>query len=242
MKYVIEVKKMSMSFNVLNEKVTSLKEFFIKFLKGNIKYKKFNALNDINFSIQKGEVVGLIGFNGAGKSTLLKLISGVLTPTEGTVIIEGRIAPLIELGAGFDPELTGRENVVLNSKLLGFSKKEIKDRMDSIIEFSELKDFIDIPLKNYSSGMLARLGFSIATSYTPEVLIVDEVLSVGDFHFQEKSIKKIHDMIQGGTTVFFVSHNIQQVRELCTRVIWIDNGNLKADGDVESITEEYMRS
>ena len=156
--------------------------------------------------------------------------------------IEGRIAPLIELGAGFDPELTGRENVVLNSKLLGFSKKEIKDRMDSIIEFSELKDFIDIPLKNYSSGMLARLGFSIATSYTPEVLIVDEVLSVGDFHFQEKSIKKIHDMIQDGTTVFFVSHNIQQVRELCTRVIWIDNGNLKADGDVESITEEYMRS
>lgn len=242
MKYVIEVKKMSMSFNVLNEKVTSLKEFFIKFLKGNIKYRKFNALNDINFSIQKGEVVGLIGFNGAGKSTLLKLISGVLTPTEGSVTIEGRIAPLIELGAGFDPELTGRENVVLNSKLLGFSKKEIKDRMDSIIEFSELKDFIDIPLKNYSSGMLARLGFSIATSYTPEVLIVDEVLSVGDFHFQEKSIKKIHDMIQGGTTVFFVSHNIQQVRELCTRVIWIDNGNLKADGDVESITEEYMRS
>lgn len=242
MKYVIEVKKMSMSFNVLNEKVTSLKEFFIKFLKGNIKYRKFNALNDINFSIQKGEVVGLMGFNGAGKSTLLKLISGVLTPTEGSVTIEGRIAPLIELGAGFDPELTGRENVVLNSKLLGFSKKEIKDRMDSIIEFSELKDFIDIPLKNYSSGMLARLGFSIATSYTPEVLIVDEVLSVGDFHFQEKSIKKIHDMIQGGTTVFFVSHNIQQVRELCTRVIWIDNGNLKADGDVESITEEYMRS
>lgn len=242
MKYVIEVKKMSMSFNVLNEKVTSLKEFFIKFLKGNIKYRKFNALNDINFSIQKGEVVGLIGFNGAGKSTLLKLISGVLTPTEGSVTIEGRIAPLIELGAGFDPELTGRENVVLNSKLLGFSKKEIKDRMDSIIGFSELKDFIDIPLKNYSSGMLARLGFSIATSYTPEVLIVDEVLSVGDFHFQEKSIKKIHDMIQGGTTVFFVSHNIQQVRELCTRVIWIDNGNLKADGDVESITEEYMRS
>jgi ABC-2 type transport system ATP-binding protein len=242
MKYVIEVKKMSMSFNVLNEKVTSLKEFFIKFLKGNIKYRKFNALNNINFSIQKGEVVGLIGFNGAGKSTLLKLISGVLTPTEGSVTIEGRIAPLIELGAGFDPELTGRENVVLNSKLLGFSKKEIKDRMDSIIEFSELKDFIDIPLKNYSSGMLARLGFSIATSYTPEVLIVDEVLSVGDFHFQEKSIKKIHDMIQGGTTVFFVSHNIQQVRELCTRVIWIDNGNLKADGDVESITEEYMRS
>ena len=242
MKYVIEVKKMSMSFNVLNEKVTSLKEFFIKFLKGNIKYRKFNALNNINFSIQKGEVVGLIGFNGAGKSTLLKLISGVLTPTEGSVTIEGRIAPLIELGAGFDPELTGRENVVLNSKLLGFSKKEIKDRMDSIIEFSELKDFIDIPLKNYSSGMLARLGFSIATSYTPEVLIVDEVLSVGDFHFQEKSIKKIHDMIQGGTTVFFVSHNIQQVRELCTRVIWIDNGNLKADEDVESITEEYMRS
>lgn len=242
MKYVIEVKKMSMSFNVLNEKVTSLKEFFIKFLKGNIKYRKFNALNNINFSIQKGEVVGLIGFNGAGKSTLLKLISGVLTPTEGSVTIEGRIGPLIELGAGFDPELTGRENVVLNSKLLGFSKKEIKDRMDSIIEFSELKDFIDIPLKNYSSGMLARLGFSIATSYTPEVLIVDEVLSVGDFHFQEKSIKKIHDMIQGGTTVFFVSHNIQQVRELCTRVIWIDNGNLKADGDVESITEEYMRS
>ena len=242
MKYVIEVKKMSMSFNVLNEKVTSLKEFFIKFLKGNIKYRKFNALNNINFSIQKGEVVGLIGFNGAGKSTLLKLISGVLTPTEGSVTIEGRIAPLIELGAGFDPELTGRENVVLNSKLLGFSKKEIKDRMDSIIEFTELKDFIDIPLKNYSSGMLARLGFSIATSYTPEVLIVDEVLSVGDFHFQEKSIKKIHDMIQGGTTVFFVSHNIQQVRELCTRVIWIDNGNLKADGDVESITEEYMRS
>ena len=242
MKYIIEVKEMSMRFNILNEKVTSLKEFFIKFLKGNIKYKKFNALNNINFSIQKGEVVGLIGFNGAGKSTLLKLISGVLTPTEGIVVIKGKIAPLIELGAGFDPELTGRENIVLNSKLLGFSKKEIKNRIDGIIEFSELKYFIDIPLKNYSSGMLARLGFSIATSYTPEVLIVDEVLSVGDFHFQEKSIKKIYDMIENGTTVFFVSHNIQQVRELCTRVIWIDNGNLRADGDVESITEEYMRS
>ena len=242
MKYIIEVKEMSMRFNILNEKVTSLKEFFIKFLKGNIKYKKFNALNNINFSIQKGEVVGLIGFNGAGKSTLLKLISGVLTPTEGIVVIKGKIAPLIELGAGFDPELTGRENIVLNSKLLGFSKKEIKNRIDGIIEFSELKYFIDIPLKNYSSGMLARLGFSIATSYTPEVLIVDEVLSVGDFHFQEKSIKKIYAMIENGTTVFFVSHNIQQVRELCTRVIWIDNGNLRADGDVESITEEYMRS
>mgnify|MGYP000511736578 CR=1 FL=1 len=223
MKYVIEVKKMSMSFNVLNEKVTSLKEFFIKFLKGNIKYRKFNALNNINFSIQKGEVVGLIGFNGAGKSTLLKLISGVLTPTEGSVTIEGRIAPLIELGAGFDPELTGRENVVLNSKLLGFSKKEIKDRMDSIIEFSELKDFIDIPLKNYSSGMLARLGFSIATSYTPEVLIVDEVLSVGDFHFQEKSIKKILYTFSklDNSRITFDSYNIRSINFYISNMFYI---------------------
>lgn len=241
MKDIIKLKNVSMSFNMMEEKVTSLKEFFVKFLKKNIKYRKFHALKDISFTIHEGEVIGVIGLNGAGKSTLLKVISGVLKPTSGSVEIIGKIAPLIELGAGFDPELTGRENIFLNGSLLGFTKKDLRDSVEEIIEFSELREFIDTPLKNYSSGMYARLGFSIAILYEPEILIIDEVLSVGDFHFQEKSMNKIHEMIKNNTTVLFVSHDINQIKEICSKVIWIDKGKIMKYGKTEIICEEYLK-
>lgn len=241
MKDIIKLKNVSMSFNMMEEKITSLKEFFVKFLKRNIKYKKFHALKDISFTIHEGEVIGVLGLNGAGKSTLLKVISGVLKPTSGSVEITGKIAPLIELGAGFDPELTGRENIFLNGSLLGFAKKDLKDRIEEIIEFSELGEFIDTPLKNYSSGMYARLGFSIAILYEPEILIIDEVLSVGDFHFQEKSMNRIHEMIKNNTTVLLVSHDINQIKEICSKVIWIDKGKMVRYGETATICDEYLK-
>jgi len=229
-------------FKRTTEKMTSLKEYFINSLKKKIKKEKFVALEDINITIKKGEIVGLLGLNGAGKSTLLKVISGIIKPTSGEVKLNGKMAPLIELGAGFDPELTGRENIFLNGSLLGFSKKELKDKIEDIIDFSELKEFIDIPLKNYSSGMYARLGFSIATIYEPEILIIDEVLSVGDFHFQEKSLNKIMEMIEKGTTVLFVSHDIEQVEKLCKKAIWLEKGKVKVIGDAKKICKEYSKS
>ena len=197
-KLMIEIKDVSVVFNTTTEKMTSLKEYFINTIKQRIKKNKFIALENINLSIKEGEVVGLLGLNGAGKSTLLKVISGIVRPTKGMIKLNGKMAPLIELGAGFDIELTGRENIYLNGSLLGFSKKELREKMEKIIEFSELGDFIDTPLKNYSSGMYARLGFSIATIYEPDILIIDEVLSVGDFRFQEKSMNKVKEMIEKG--------------------------------------------
>ena len=241
-KNMIEIKNVSVVFKRTTEKMTSLKEYFINSLKKKIKKEKFVALEDINITIKKGEIVGLLGLNGAGKSTLLKVISGIIKPTSGEVKLNGKMAPLIELGAGFDPELTGRENIFLNGSLLGFSKKELKDKIEDIIDFSELKEFIDVPLKNYSSGMYARLGFSIATIYEPEILIIDEVLSVGDFHFQEKSLNKIMEMIEKGTTVLFVSHDIEQVEKLCKKVIWLEKGKLKVIGDAKKICKEYSKS
>lgn len=238
---MLEIKNVSVVFKKTSEKMTSLKEYFINSLRKKIKKEKFVALEDINITIKKGEIIGLLGLNGAGKSTLLKVISGIIKPTTGEVKLNGKMAPLIELGAGFDPELTGRENIFLNGSLLGFSKKELKDKIEDIIEFSELREFIDVPLKNYSSGMYARLGFSIATIYDPEILIIDEVLSVGDFHFQEKSLNKIMEMIEKGTTVLFVSHDIEQVKKLCEKVIWLEKGKIRVIGELK-ICEEYSKS
>lgn len=233
---IIKLENVSMCFSMPNERITTLKEYVIKFLKNKITYNKFWALKNINLEVNKGDVVGIIGFNGSGKSTLLKVISGILKPTEGKVNIKGNIAPLIELGAGFDPELSGRDNIYLNGAILGLSKKVMTEKLEEIIEFSELGDFIDSPVKNYSSGMYARLGFSIATCVKPDILIVDEILSVGDYRFQEKSKKKIEDMMKSGTTVIMVSHTIEQVRELCNKVIWIDKGVIKESGGVEIIS------
>lgn len=238
---VISVENVSMTFNMNKEKIDSLKEYFIKMAKHELMFKKFSALQDISFNISKGEVVGLVGLNGSGKSTLLKIIAGVMKPTTGKVSVKGSVAPLIEVGAGFNPDLSGRENIYLNSYLLGFTKKYVDAHIDEIIEFSELEDFIDVPLKNYSSGMKSRLGFAVATAVDPDVLIVDEVLAVGDFKFQQKCQNKIQQLMAGDTTVFIVSHNISQIRELCTRCIWLEKGHMVADGPAEEICEKYSR-
>ena len=228
-----------MTFNMNKEKIDSLKEYFIKLAKRQLRFKQFTALNDINFTISKGEIVGLMGLNGSGKSTLLKIIAGVMKPTTGRVAVKGSIAPLIEVGAGFNADLSGRENIFLNSYLLGFNKKYINDHLDEIIEFAELGEFIDVPLKNYSSGMKSRLGFAIATAVDPDVLIVDEVLAVGDFKFQQKCHKKIKELMDGDTTVLIVSHNINQIKELCTRCIWLEKGKMIADGPSEEVCAKY---
>ena len=239
MESMIEIKNVSVIFKRTTEKITSLKEYFINSLKQKVKKEKFIALQNIDIIVEKGEVVGLLGLNGAGKSTLLKVISGIIKPTSGEVRLNGRMAPLIELGAGFDPELTGRENIFLNGSLLGFSKKELRNKIQDIIDFSELGDFIDVPLKNYSSGMYARLGFSIATIYEPDILIIDEVLSVGDFHFQEKSLNKVTEMIESGTTVLFVSHDVEQVKRICKKAIWLERGKIRKIGEAKNVCDEY---
>lgn len=234
---IIKLDNVSMCFNMPNERITSLKEYVIKFVKNKISYNKFWALKNVSIEINKGDVLGIVGFNGAGKSTMLKVISGILKPTEGKVEINGSIAPLIELGAGFDSELSGRENIYLNGAVLGMSKKVMDEKIDEIIDFAELRDFIDSPVKNYSSGMYARLGFSIATCIKPDILIVDEILSVGDYRFQEKSQQRIKDMMNKGTTIILVSHRIEQVKELCNKVIWLDKGEVKEVGGIEIINE-----
>ncbi len=239
---IIEIRDLSIRFNLNREKVYSLKEYVIKFLKNQLNFDEFWALKNVDFFVNRGEVLGIIGFNGAGKSTLLKVISRIIKPTSGSITVEGSISPLIELGAGFDFELTARENIFLNGYILGYSKKFLKENFDKIVEFSELEEFIDAPLKNFSSGMIARLGFSIATITDPDILIVDEILSVGDFKFQEKSEKKIKEMMSGGTTVIMVSHSIKQIEELCSKVIWLENGSVRKFGDTLEICEEYKNS
>lgn len=234
---IIRLDNVSMCFNMPNERVTTLKEYVIKLIKNKMSYNKFWALEDISLDINLGDVVGIIGFNGAGKSTMLKVVSGILKPTKGTVSIKGSIAPLIELGAGFDPELSGRENIYLNGAILGINKKKMNEKIDEIIEFAELSDFIDSPVKNYSSGMYARLGFSIATCIRPDILIVDEILSVGDYKFQEKSKQRIKDMMAEGTTIIMVSHTISQVKELCNKIVWLDKGKIKEIGGREIIKD-----
>lgn len=236
---VVEVQDVSMHFNLMEEKVDSIKEYFMKLIKGKLLYNDFIALQHVSFSIYKGEIVGLVGFNGAGKSTMLKILAGVLSPTSGKVTVKGKIAPLIEVGAGFDPELTARENIYLNGAILGHSAQYINDHFDEIIDFAELKDFVDVPVKNFSSGMYARLGFSIATMVKPDILIVDEVLSVGDYRFQEKCEERIRKMIQDGVTIIIVSHDIKMIESLCTKVIWLDHGVVKDIGPAEKVCAEY---
>ena len=224
------------------EQIFSLKEYFIKFIKRQLEFEEFNALTDISFSVNKGDILGIIGYNGAGKSTMLKVISGIMKPTNGSIKVDGVISPLIELGSGFDMELTARENIFLNGYILGYSKKFIKEHFNEIVEFSELSEFLDVPVKNFSSGMVARLGFAIATIVKPEILIVDEILSVGDFKFQEKSEKKIKEMLLSGTTVILVSHDIAQIEEICTKVLWLEHGRVKGYGNTKEICEEYKNS
>lgn len=241
---MIEVNDVSMEFNVYKENIDNLKELFVRKLKREKKTdsKKFVALRDINVSINKGESVGLVGANGSGKSTLLKIIAGVLKPTTGTAKCLGNIAPLIELGAGFDHELTARENIFLNGALLGYSRKFLTDNFDEIINFAELEDFVDVPIKNYSSGMFARLGFSIATITKPDILIIDEILSVGDYRFQEKCEKRIAQLMEGDTTVLFVSHDMEQVKRICNRAVVLKHGNIIFDGSVDEACKVYQNN
>ncbi len=239
---MIDVSDVSMRFNLGIEKGFSLKQWFVDLGKKKEikKNNEFWALKDINFKINKGEVIGFIGSNGAGKSTLLKVVSGVMKPTTGDVNVYGNICPMIELGAGFDSQLTARENIYLNGAVMGYSKELIDSKFDEIVEFSELKDFLDVPVQNFSSGMVARLAFSIATIVDPEILIVDEILSVGDIAFQAKSEAKMLEMIGGGTTVLFVSHSINQIKKMCNRVVWLDHGKIVKMGGKE-ICDEYIK-
>lgn len=236
----IKVDDVTMIFNMASENLTNLKEYFIKLAKHELFFEEFRALKHISFDVHRGEVVGLVGTNGSGKSTMLKIIAGVLEPSEGLIEVHGNIAPLIELGAGFDAELTARENIYLNGALLGYTKEFIDANFDGIIDFAELKDFVDMPLKNFSSGMVARIAFAIATITEPDILIVDEALSVGDVFFQEKCERRIKHFIKSGdVTVLFVSHSIEQVERICQRAVWIEKGELRMDGPVKEVCEAY---
>ena len=240
-KTAIEVDNVSMKFNLSREKVDSLKDYIFKTIKREIQYNEFWALKNVSFSVEKGDRVGILGLNGAGKSTLLKVISGVFKPTEGHVDKHGKMVPLLELGAGFDPQYTGKENIYLYGAMLGYTKKFIDSKYDEIVEFSELRKFMDVPVKNYSSGMKSRLGFSIATVVEPKILILDEVLSVGDAKFRKKSEKKIMSMFDSGVTVLFVSHSLEQVQRLCNKAMILEKGKLIAYGDIDPISEQYSK-
>lgn len=238
-KPILEVKNVSVKFVLSREKIDNLKEYFVKLVKRQIRYNEFYALKDVSFKLEKGDRLGILGLNGAGKSTLLKVIAGVYRPTKGRVIKKGKIIPLLELGAGFEPQYTGAENIYLYGSMLGYTKKFLQSKYDEIVEFSELKEFIDVPLMNYSSGMRARLGFSIATIVEPEILILDEVLSVGDAKFKKKSEKKILSMMNENVTVLFVSHSAPQVRKVCNKAIILDKGRLIAQGDADEMCDLY---
>ncbi len=240
--YAIEVDDVTMIFNMASERLDNLKEYLIKLVRHELFFEEFHALKNISFKVKKGEVLGLVGTNGSGKSTMLKIIAGVLEPSKGTVKVHGNIAPLIELGAGFDIELTARENIYLNGALLGYTKEFIDTHLDDIVEFAELRDFMDMPLKNYSSGMVARIAFAIATVVEPDVLIVDETLSVGDVFFQEKCERRIRQFIESGdVTVLFVSHSLEQVERLCTSCVWIEKGTQRMIGPTKEVCEAYRK-
>ena len=241
-KVIVSLDNVSMHFNMSGEKLDSLKEYFIKLLKRQLFFKKYVALENISFKICKGDVFGIVGLNGSGKSTTLKIISGILKPTKGKVSVQGTIAPLIELGAGFDLELTARENIYLNGAVLGHSKKIMREKFDDIVEFSEMQNFLDVPMKNYSSGMVARIAFSVATMVRPEILIVDEILAVGDFQFQEKCNRRIEEMMEGGTTIILVSHSIEQIEALCNKVMWLEKGKIRMIGGVDEVCSAYKNS
>lgn len=236
---VIEVNDVTMRFHMNTDKILSLKEFVTRKLSGKIQYQDFTALEHVSFSVDRGETLGLIGDNGAGKSTMLKVISGILKPTEGGVVKRGNVAPMLELGSGFDMDLTGRENIFLNGAILGYSEKFLKEKYAEIVAFSELGEFIDIPIRNYSSGMMARLAFSVASVVVPEILIVDEILSVGDASFQEKSRARMMELMGGGTTVLFVSHSLDQIREMCKRVVWLEHGRVRMIGKTDEVCDAY---
>lgn len=236
---MIHADNISMRYLMSYDRVKSIKEYLVQLVQGKMKYEEFWALSNVSFDIQKGEVVGIIGKNGAGKSTLLKVISGILKPTSGSVEVHGTIVPMLELGSGFDHDLTGRENIFLNGAILGYSEEFLKKKYDEIVAFSELGKFIDIPLRNYSSGMLMRLAFSVATVVNPDILIVDEILAVGDADFQEKSKRRMLELMSGGTTVLFVSHSIEQIREMCDRVIWLEHGHVKMIGETNKVCDCY---
>ena len=237
---MIKAENISMRYLMNTDRIQSMKEYVVKFLKREIKYKEFWALKDVSFDVRKGEVMGIIGHNGAGKSTLLKVISEILKPTEGSLQVNGTIVPMLELGSGFDFELSGRENIFLNGAILGYSEKFLQDKYDEIVAFSELGEFIEAPLRSYSSGMVMRLAFSIATVVNPDILIVDEILAVGDAAFQEKSKKRMLELMGGGTTVLFVSHSLEQIREMCDRVLWLDHGRMRLCGDAQSVCDAYQ--
>lgn len=240
MQPVIEVNNVSMRFRMANDNIRSIKEYIVQLLRGKVQYKQFVALNDVSFSVQKGEVVGVIGHNGAGKSTILKIISGILKPSDGRVTVRGNIAPMLELGSGFDYDMTGKENIYLNGAILGYSKEFLDSKYEEIVEFSEIRqEFIETPLRNYSSGMITRLAFSIATVIKPEILIVDEVLSVGDENFRRKSYARMMELMHGGTTVLFVSHSLPQIREMCNHVVWLERGRVKMFGDTQTVCDAY---
>ncbi len=236
---MIQAENLSICYKISYDRIQSIKEYVVQLLRGKIKYEEFWALRDVSFTVNRGEVLGIIGHNGAGKSTLLKIIAGILKPTSGSVSVQGTVVPMLELGSGFDYDLTGRENVFLNGAILGYSEAFLKEKYQEIADFSELGRFIEVPLRNYSSGMVMRLAFSVATVVNPDVLIVDEILSVGDAEFQEKSRRRMMELMGGGTTVLFVSHSLDQIREMCDRVLWLDHGEVKMLGDAKSVCEEY---
>lgn len=238
-KTMIEVSDVSMRFRMNSDRIMSLKEFVTTALRGKLRYQEFTALERVSFTVKKGETLGLIGRNGAGKSTMLKVISGILKPTEGSVTCHGNVVPMLELGSGFDMDLTGKENIFLNGAILGYSEGFLKAKYDEIVEFSELGQFIEVPIRNYSSGMLARLAFSIATVVQPEILIVDEILAVGDAQFQEKSKRRMMELMGGGTTVLFVSHSIEQIREMCSKAVWLEKGKIRVVGDAKELCDAY---
>lgn len=235
----VNVEHVTMKFRMANDKVMSLKEYMVALIERRLQYREFTALEDVSFQVHKGEVIGIIGKNGAGKSTLLKIIAGVLKPTSGKVTLKGNVVPMLELGSGFDQELSGSENIFLNGSILGYDKKFLENKFDEIVEFSELKEFIHMPIRNYSSGMLMRLAFSIATVVEPEILIVDEILSVGDEGFQAKSKARMMELMSGGTTVLFVSHSLKQIEEMCDRVVWLDEHKVRMLGTAKKVCKVY---
>ena len=236
---IIEVSNVTMRFNLAEQRTDTLKEYILKLITGKLHFNEFYALKNVSFQVKRGEAVALIGKNGSGKSTMLKILAGVMYPTEGSVEVNGSMAPLIELGAGFDLELTARENIYLNGAILGHDRAFMDQHFEEIIEFSELREFLDVPLKNYSSGMTARLGFAIATVIQADILVVDEVLAVGDARFQEKCLRKIRELLRNGSTLLFVSHSEEQVKAICRKAAWLDNGNLMAFGDTDEVYAMY---
>lgn len=238
----INIKDATVRFNMATECIFSIKEYFVKLLKGQLMFQEFFALQEVSFQVEKGDSWGFVGVNGAGKSTLLKLICGIIKPYQGSVQVYGSIAPLIELGAGFDPEMTARENIFLNGAILGHTKKFMSEHLDEIIDFAELREFLDVPIKNFSSGMTARLGFSIATMVQPEILVVDEILAVGDYAFQQKCHARMEKMLGGGTTLLFVSHSVEQVKTLCKHALWLEKGRVVMSGESSEVCDAYIAS